>query len=138
MTTVARATIDGRFIGTKEHRRFVEFADTVRRRATIGLCYGSAGVGKTVSARRYSRWDAIEAVIETHPPRHPEEAHATAALHRARTVLYTPPVGATLKQIAADVGQLIKRADIGIEEHQQQNEPPPRMITGRLAARSSC
>jgi DNA transposition AAA+ family ATPase len=131
MTAVATVAGYGQFIGTKEHRRFVEFADSVRRRATIGLCYGSAGVGKTVSARRYSRWDAIEPVIDAHPPRHPEEAHATAALHRARTVLFTPPVGATLRQIAAEAGQLIKRADIGIEEHEQRNEPPPRMIIGR-------
>jgi DNA transposition AAA+ family ATPase len=122
---------DGQFIGTKEHRRFVEFADTVRRRATIGLCYGPAGVGKTVSARRYSRWDAVESVIETHPPRHPEEASATGALDRSRSVLYTPSVGATLKQVAADMRQLIKRADIGIEEHQRRNEPAPRVISGR-------
>jgi len=126
-----RADLDGPFIATKEHRRFVEFADTVRHRATIGLCYGPAGVGKTISARRYSRWDSIEPIIEITPPREPQEASATAALDRARSVFYTPTVAATVKQVAADVHQLLTRANIGIEEHQQRNRPAARLITGR-------
>jgi len=44
----------GTFIATKEHRRFKKFAEAVRKHRYVGLCYGAAGVGKTLSTRRWS------------------------------------------------------------------------------------
>ena len=81
-----------RFIVTKEHRRFTEFANAVRRGHTIGLCFGPAGVGKTLSARRYARWHQTHDLLTDWGPRTEDDANVYAALAKIRTVLYTPSV----------------------------------------------
>jgi DNA transposition AAA+ family ATPase len=80
-------TTSAGFIVTKEHRRFSEFCDACRRQRYIGLCYGSPGVGKTLSANYYSK----------STPDNPNEGFP---------ILYTPPVANNPKQIARDVRRL--------------------------------
>ncbi|HHU67253.1 AAA family ATPase [Corynebacterium sp.] len=106
-----------RFIATKQHRRFVEFADAVRRQRTIGICYGQAGTGKTLSARHYAHWPVAETLLEDWGPRDDSDCQVYAALAHKRTVFYTPEVATTPKRIREDLAHLSDRVAICIEQH---------------------
>ena len=111
----------GPFIATKEHRRFTEFANTIRKHGTIGLCFGPAGVGKTLSARRHANWEIAEPLLHTWGRRDPSDEKVYAALSRSRTVFHTPSVGGTLRELRQDLNRLMTRVDICIDEHQKTN-----------------
>ena len=99
MTIAAAGKREGAFIATKEHRRFVEFARAVRQHRYIGLCFGPAGIGKTLSARRYAHWDEAESMIEHGGLREVDEAGVQEMLARSRTVFHTPAVLGTLRDL---------------------------------------
>ncbi len=105
------------FIVTKEHRRFTEFANAVRKERTIGICHGDAGVGKTNSARRYANWDALEPYITAWGPRGEDDAKHYALAHRSRTVFYTPEVLPRPKVLMEEISRWQAKAGICIDEH---------------------
>ena len=117
VTSARRTRATGTFIATKEHRRFVEFADAVRRDSYIGLCFGPAGVGKTLSARRYANWELAEELLDSWGPREDSDARVHAALARSRSVFYTPTTTSTHRQIDAELDRLVTRVDICIDQH---------------------
>ena len=113
-----------RFIVTREHRRFTEFADTVKANRTIGICFGPAGIGKTLSARRYAHWDKAEPLLTAWGPRSDSDTEVYAALHRARTILYTPPVIQTPKQFAQELDLVTSRVGVCIAQHDPSDDYP--------------
>ncbi len=85
------------FVNTLEHRRFAEFCDACRRYRYIGLCYGPSGVGKTLSAKRYSRWDEFRQA-----DRWRDDSSEGPALD---TVFYTPSVVNSPGRIETEVSR---------------------------------
>jgi DNA transposition AAA+ family ATPase len=114
----ARASADGSlaspapFLVTKEHRRFAEFADAVRRDRYIGLCYGAPGVGKTLSARHYAGWDAVEPYLRTF--RFMESGPAPEQALASRSLVYTPTVANTPRTVDKGVTLYHSRLSWGI------------------------
>ena len=111
--TTAIPSGPSRFIATKEHRRYIEFAAAVRKSHTIGLCYGPAGIGKTASALRLSRWNAIGPRLGPSEEWTPREAapkdeqrhrRLAASCARTNTVFYTARVGSGWRQIRDELG----------------------------------
>ena len=90
------------FLITKEYRRFEEFCNSCFREKYIGICYGSPGVGKTLSARYYAKEDAYERFLYGDTP--DEEAiEIGKTLLSARAVMYTAPLVNTPKRIQNDL-----------------------------------
>jgi len=104
VTSAQQPALPNEFIVTREYRRFVEFCDACRQARYIGLCYGVPGVGKTVSARQYARWDELEAVLG--PPPHRHDGIPPPDSGPWQTILYTPGVVNTPRIIERDVGGL--------------------------------
>ncbi len=113
------------FIVTKEHRRFTEFANAVRKEKTIGICHGDAGVGKTNSARRYANWDALESYINAWGPRGEHDAKYYALANRSRTVFYTPEVLCRPKDLMHDIDRWQAKVEICADEHLRSRETEP-------------
>ena len=109
----------GTFLVTTEFRRFAEFCDACREYRYIGLCYGPPGVGKTLSARHYTRWNRFEALPS---PWDADEA-ALAAFATADAILYTPEIVNTPSGVRHDISRLCTtmRSLHGEPERRAQN-----------------
>jgi len=100
------------FLETKEYRRFAEFADACRHYRYIGLCYGPPGVGKTLSARHYARWDEVGPVVQSIWRRDPQPV--SPDLRDCRTLVFTASMTTTPKQLDHAVSSLMKGLTLAI------------------------
>ena len=94
-TLSATVTSSQAFVETLQHKRFVEFCDACRQFRYIGLCYGPPGIGKTVSALRYSR---AEMIIQF--DRFTSESRDQLPIN---TLLYTTSVINTPSRVESDI-----------------------------------
>ena len=119
--TSATMTDPGDFLVTKQYRRFAEFCDAVRRDRYIGLCYGPPGVGKTISARHYANWDQLQPLHDAM-----DISYGTAlAADASRSVLYTPTVTATPRQLQRDLSKLSEWLSFTLRlAHEDLSKPP--------------
>lgn len=92
------------FLVTKEYRRFTEFCDACWRDHYVGVCYGPPGVGKTLSARHYARWDDVEARLAEQQTT--LGADIPRDLADCHTLVYTPTVTTTLRRLGDELTQL--------------------------------
>lgn len=119
------------FIVTKEHRRFTEFANAVRKEGTIGICHGEAGVGKTISARRYAHWDDLEPFITQWGPRSDDDSKHYALANRSRAIFYTPEVLCRPKDLMDEIHRSQARIGGCIDEHLHRTDTTtPRIMNG--------
>jgi hypothetical protein len=88
-----------------EHRRFAEYCVACKRYRYIGLCYGSPGVGKAVSARHYANWDRMQDFWN----RPDEGAAAVEEIAASSTVFYTAPVAGAPSVVERQIGKLRDR-----------------------------
>ncbi|GEO93751.1 ATP-binding protein [Kocuria flava] len=111
------------FLPTREHRRFTEFADTVRAHRYIGVCWGPPGVGKTLSARHYAgapEWEQWQRDLgeDRGPGPIPER------VLQARTALWTPTVNASPRQVDQALPRSCQQISYAIDYHRHGRVDP--------------
>ena len=94
----------------------------MRKHRYIGLCFGAAGVGKTISARRCANWHCAETLLLEWGPRKRSDAKVYAALAQSRTVFYTPSVGASAGALRHALKNLLDRVNVCIDQHRSRGK----------------
>ena len=80
------------FIVTKEYKRFAEFCNACKKECYIGLCYGSAGVGKSMAAYHFAQWEAVQHEMKQKSKSFMDYKKPSIAMGNFDTILYLPKV----------------------------------------------
>src|SRR5689334_2469197 len=80
------------FIVTKEYKRFVEFCNACKKECYIGLCYGPAGVGKSMAAYHFAQWEAVQNEMKQKSKSFMDYKKPSIAMGNFDTILYLPKV----------------------------------------------
>lgn len=99
MTTELNLEVSSKFLFTKEYRKFEEFCYACSRDRYIGICYGTPGVGKTLSARQFAKVDLFEKLLSSDNLTTEQRTSYTKQVKATETLFYTVDVCNTPKQI---------------------------------------
>ena len=95
------------FVITKEYKRFQEFCNACRKEKYIGLCYGPAGVGKSLSAEYFAKWSHISKDIGIRLP-YILRNKPSINMKNLSTIVYTPEIHNGPTQIKKDIKEIIQ------------------------------
>lgn len=116
------------FIDTQQYQLFSEFCDSCIRYQYIGLCYGSPGVGKTKSAKHYSKWDRLsQAKFTQSETQYFDYLEANKALN-IDTVFYTPSVAMNAKTVYREIEQIREQIKLSSREMVSFNKKRNKLI----------
>lgn len=104
------------FIITKEYKRFVEFCNACIKENYIGLCYGPAGVGKSMTAYHFARWLEITQEFERHDKELLDYIFPKTQIQDCNTVIYIPPVTNSPSIINLEIQRLFRRFEQFFEQ----------------------
>lgn len=113
------------FITTKEYRRFVEFCNACKKENYIGLCYGQAGVGKSMAACQFARWDEVKRELELKKQPFMDDTGSSMKMDDLDTILYLPSVSNSPGAIHAHIRQLAFDFQLLVEECLFKNKDAP-------------
>jgi DNA transposition AAA+ family ATPase len=105
------------FIATKEYRRFVEFCNACKKENYIGLCYGPAGVGKSVAAYQFSQWHEVKHELELKTRYIMDYPGPSIKMDDLDSILYLPPVSNSPSMIYSHIKELAYDFELLIEEY---------------------
>ncbi len=135
------------FVATKNYRRFREMCDACRRARVVGLGYGPPGTGKTESAKQYAQWrlfkpylpeslitftgrSAVDDLYPYRPLTFPS-APLDRSMQQCRTVLYTPPVSASVSRLEKQVLTLFAAFSYLVEAANQPHQGTEEFVVTR-------
>lgn len=108
-----------KFIETRQHLRFVEFADFCRTNRFLGICTGRPGVGKEASALFYAQWTSLKPLIEI--PRRLNTA--PAKLQNCHAAYWHAEISCSIKRLHSVLNILRNKFDRLVQESLDWYEP---------------
>ncbi len=108
-----------KFVQTRQHLRFVEFADFCRSNRFLGVCTGRPGVGKEASALDYTQWKSMKDLLDT--PRRPTSP--PAKLENCHSAYWDAEISCSIKRLHSALNLLRNKFDRLVQDSLDWYEP---------------